>query len=60
MTYESAIKELQEIVDALQEQQVPIDEIEARIARAGELIRFCREKLRTTGDKIDRLLEEEE
>jgi len=60
MTYESAIKELQEIVDALQDQRISIDEMEAKIARATELIRFCRTKLQTTEESVDRMLKEEE
>ncbi len=60
MTYESAIQELQEIVDALQDQRISIDEMEEKIARATDLIRFCRTKLRTTEASVDQLLKEEE
>jgi exodeoxyribonuclease VII small subunit len=60
MTYDSAIQELQEIVDALQDQRISIDDMEEKIARATELIRFCRTKLRTTETAVDRMLKEEE
>lgn len=46
MTYEVAYAELQEIMEQLQHQEVSIDELEERVKRATELIRFCTEKLR--------------
>ena len=54
-TYESAFAELQQIVRDLQEEAVGIDELTAKIARAAELIRFCREKLRMTEEEMAKL-----
>jgi exodeoxyribonuclease VII small subunit len=55
MTYESAFAELQQIVRDLQDEAVSIDELTAKIARAAELIRFCRERLRMTEDEVSKL-----
>lgn len=57
VTYESAFTELQQIVRELQEEAIGIDELTSKIARATELIRFCRERLRTTEDEIGKLTE---
>lgn len=54
-TYESALAELQQIVRDLQDDAVGIDELTAKIARAAELIRFCRERLRMTEEEIGKL-----
>lgn len=54
-TYESAFAELQQIVRDLQDEAVGIDELTAKIARAAELIRFCREKLRLTEEEMTHL-----
>lgn len=54
-TYESAFAELQQIVRDLQDESVSIDELTAKIARAAELIRFCREKLRLTEEEMAKL-----
>ncbi len=54
-SYESAFAELQQIVRELQEETVGIDELTAKIARATELVRFCRERLRMTEDEIGKL-----
>ena len=55
LNYESAFAELQQIVRDLQEEAVGIDELTAKIARAAELIRFCREKLRLTEEEMAKL-----
>ena len=55
LTYESASAELQQIVGDLQGEAVGIDELTAKIARAAELIRFCREKLRLTEEEMAKL-----
>ncbi len=54
-TYASAYAELQQIVRDLQDEAVGIDELTAKIARAAELIRFCREKLRMTEEEMGKL-----
>jgi exodeoxyribonuclease VII small subunit len=60
LTYEKALTELQQIVDELQEDAIGIDELSEKVGRAAELIRFCREKLRSTEADIDRLFAEKE
>ena len=60
LTYESAYNELQQIVRALQEDQINIDELPERIARAGELIRYCRERLRQTESALQKLQGDDE
>lgn len=54
-TYESAYAELQQIVQALQREAVGIDELAEKIARAQELIRFCRDRLRMTEEAVGKL-----
>lgn len=59
MTYEAAIKELQEIMNALQEEAVSIDDLSTKVSRAAELIQLCKNKLRQTEEKIEELFNEE-
>ena len=58
-TYDSAIKELKEIVEALQQGSIGVDELSGKIKRAAELIRFCRDKLRQTEGDVNDLLAED-
>ncbi len=54
-TYQTAWTELQKIVNDLQGGSVGIDELTNKIERAAELVRFCRERLRSTEDAVGRL-----
>ena len=58
MTYEKAVKELQSIIQDLQEETVSIDRLSDKARRAAELISFCKDKLRNTEKVIDSLFEE--
>ena len=46
LSYEEALAELQAIMQELQAEQVSIDALSAKSERAGELIRYCQQKLR--------------
>jgi exodeoxyribonuclease VII small subunit len=54
-SYESALKELQQIMVDIQSEQTGIDELSAKVARATELIAFCRERLRRTEAELEGL-----
>jgi exodeoxyribonuclease VII small subunit len=58
LTYEKALQELQSITQDLQEGKIGIDALAAQLQRAAELIRFCREKLRSVETEIGGLFEE--
>jgi exodeoxyribonuclease VII small subunit len=47
--------ELRELLAALQEETVNIDELAEKVERAHHLVQFCREKLRQTEDTINLL-----
>lgn len=56
MTYESAYKELKEIMDSLEGESTKIDEIEIKLKRATELLDFCKSKLNDVEVNVDELL----
>lgn len=57
-SYESAVQELQSIVQQLQEGNVSMDELAERARRAAELIRLCRERLRDLETEVESLFPE--
>ena len=59
-SYTTALEELQIIMDALQSEAVGIDELSTQIERASELIQYCRDKLRGTEDRVQKILGQEE
>ncbi len=58
MKYEDAYQELQQIVQALQNGQIGVDELSEKIKRAAELIDFCKKQLRNTENDLNQLFEE--
>ena len=60
LSYEDALAELESIMQALQQEQVSIDDLSSKSERARELIQYCQQKLKhiqttlgTTADKPD-------
>lgn len=63
LTYRQAIEELETILRALETDAVDVDDLTARVQRSAELIRLCKQKLRSAETAIDQVfenLEEEE
>lgn len=58
LTYESAMAELQKIVQELQEQAVNMDELSSKVKRSAELLTYCREKLRKTESETEKMFGE--
>ncbi|MCH8553925.1 MAG: exodeoxyribonuclease VII small subunit [Schleiferiaceae bacterium] len=56
--YQVAIEELETIVSALEEGDLPIDDLSQRVKRASELISFCRSKLLLTEKEVQSVLDD--
>ena len=57
VTYEKAMKEIEDIADKMERREYTIDELTEKLARAQQLIIFCREKLVKTDEEINKLLQ---
>ena len=57
ITYEKAMKEIEDIADKMERRAYTIDELTEKLARAQQLIIFCREKLVKTDEEINKLLQ---
>lgn len=59
MTYQDAYDQLTQLVDEIENEQVPLDELPGKIRQATELIQFCQDRLRAVEteyqDAIERL-----
>ena len=53
--YAKAIRELEEIAAKVENPETRLDDIDALVGRSKELLKQCREYLRTVKDKIDAL-----
>ena len=56
-SYEAAIAELERIVTDLQNDEVGVDELAARVARGARLVELCRERLRRAELAVDEVVE---
>lgn len=63
ISYIAAQEEIEAILERLNNDQLDIDKLSSEVARAIELIKICKSRLRMAQDEVDRLfsdLEKEE
>lgn len=58
LKYEESFDELQQIVADLEDGEVSVDELSAKIKRASELIQWCKKKLTSTEEDVSKILKE--
>lgn len=56
LTYEAAYAELQEIVTALENETISVDELAIKVKRATQLVEFCQQKLKSTEAELDKII----
>ena len=54
--YEEAMRQLQEIVRKMENDELDIDQMSDQLKKAQELIKLCRDKLTKTDEEIQKLL----
>jgi len=57
LTYEDALKQLEEIVSMLELGQLSIDVLTEKLAQAEQLLTFCKAKLTHTNTEVKKILE---
>ena len=60
LSYDAAIKELDDIMEKLQDENVGLDKMADYVQRASELIKYCKDKLRGIQANVDQIFEEDE
>ncbi len=58
ISYTEAFTELEAIVGELEQGEISVDELSEKIKRASVLIKICKDKLTTTEEDVDKILEE--
>ncbi len=58
MTYSEALEELEQIIQEIENKEIGIDDLSLKVKRASLLLKFCKEKLKTTEEDINAILEE--
>ena len=58
--YEEAIRQIEEIVDRLENDDIDIDTLGLELKKAQKLIKMCKDKLTKTEEEVKKILEEAE
>jgi exodeoxyribonuclease VII small subunit len=58
LSYSEAFEELQTIVSEIEQGEISVDELSAKVKRAALLIRICKTKLSTTEEDVNVILKE--
>ncbi len=56
--YSLAFTELQAIVTEIEEGEISVDELSAKVKRAAQLIKICKAKLSSTEEDVNKILKE--
>ncbi len=57
LTYKEALAEIEQIVSNLENDKLDIDQLSIAVKRVTELIKFCKDKLKETGDEVEKTLQ---
>ncbi|WP_134089631.1 exodeoxyribonuclease VII small subunit [Olivibacter sp. XZL3] len=58
ISYTSAFEELQTIVEEIEDGEISVDELSAKVKRAALLIKICKAKLSETESDVNKILED--
>jgi exodeoxyribonuclease VII small subunit len=58
LTYKQATQELETILKAIENDDVDVDELTQKVQRSSELIKLCKQKLRTAEDAINQVFQD--
>lgn len=58
LTYSLALTELEEIISEIESEESNIDILAEKVKRAAYLIKFCKGRLRNTGEEVKKALSE--
>lgn len=58
MKYEEAVRQLEEIVRKMENNELDIDQLSEQLKTAQQLIKFCKDRLTKTDEEIKKILED--
>ncbi|ALO16120.1 Exodeoxyribonuclease 7 small subunit [Salinivirga cyanobacteriivorans] len=59
-SYSEATQEIEQIIDQLEAGDLEIDELSTKVKRASQLIKKCKDHLKTTEDRVNEILDEDQ
>jgi exodeoxyribonuclease VII small subunit len=59
INYDAAVGEIEEILEKIEEGDLGVDELAEKVNRVTHLLKFCRDRLLTTEEQINKILDDE-
>ncbi|MGV3588544.1 MAG: exodeoxyribonuclease VII small subunit [Adhaeribacter sp.] len=56
LTYQQALEELTDLVNELENENIPIDDLAEKVKRASDLIQYCQSKLTYTNTEVKKII----
>jgi len=60
LTYKEAVKEVEDILEKLENEELDVDELTDKVKRVSQLIKYCKDKLNGTEKEIRGIIEDME
>lgn len=60
LTYQEAVSEIDEILNKIENEELDVDELSAKVKRVSNLIKLCKERLHKTEAEVENILKEME
>lgn len=58
VTYNEAIAEIEDILEQMENEEMDVDELSAKVKKVSELLKTCRKKLTQTEEEVEKILNE--
>ncbi|MFT5750244.1 MAG: exodeoxyribonuclease VII small subunit [Ancylomarina sp.] len=60
INYREAITEIEETIQAIENEELDVDQLSDKVKRVSELLKICKEKLHNTEKEVENILNEME
>lgn len=60
ITYKEAIQEIEETIMTIENEELDVDDLSAKVKRVSELLKICKGKLQNTEEEVQKILDEME
>ncbi len=60
LSYKDAVTEIEDILEKLENEELDVDDLAAKVKRVSQLLKFCKDKLSGTEKEIRNIIEEME
>jgi exodeoxyribonuclease VII small subunit len=60
INYDTAVAEIEEILEKIEEENLGVDELAEKVNRVSQLLKICRDRLLASEEQINKILDKDE